>query len=85
MKERTYFSGCLQVLASQCAMKYCNLASQTLFPVLVGVAGSAPWWAWPEVHCTSGHARKRVWLARLEVLPFVFDDKFGIRDRTTSY
>ena len=23
MKERTYFSGCLQVLASQCAMKYC--------------------------------------------------------------
>jgi len=23
MKERMYFSGCLQVLASQCAMKYC--------------------------------------------------------------
>jgi len=23
MKERTYFFGCLQVLASQCAMKYC--------------------------------------------------------------
>ena len=29
MKERTYFSGCLQVLASQCAIKYCPLCLMT--------------------------------------------------------
>jgi len=29
MKERMYFSGCLQVLACQCAMKYCPLYLMT--------------------------------------------------------